>query len=61
MISILPLAKTTPVIPPHVNKSMNPIAKYKGVTILITPPAKVNIQLKIFIPVGIAIDIVAVE
>jgi hypothetical protein len=49
------LAKTTPVTPPTVNKKMNPNANSPGVRISIEPPHKVANQLKIFIPVGIAI------
>jgi len=53
------LAKIIPVRPPIVNKNKNPIAKYIGVRKSTTPPVIVAIQLKIFIPVGTAIIIVA--
>jgi hypothetical protein len=54
------LANTTPVSPPTVNKKMKPKAhKDEGVK-GIQLPWKVPIQLKILIPVGIAIIIVAV-
>lgn len=53
-------AKTTPVSPPTVNKKINPKAQrvegVKGIHL----PWKVPIHLKILIPVGIAIIIVAV-
>jgi hypothetical protein len=51
--------KTTPVNPPIVNKTKNPPTQYIGVFNLILPPHNVAIQLKIFIPVGTAIIIVA--
>jgi hypothetical protein len=51
--------KMIPVRPPRVNKKINPIAKSIGVTNLIDPPHIVAIQLKILIPVGTAIIIVA--
>lgn len=59
MISIEPLAKITPVNPPKVNKNRNPVAHIIGVVNFIFPPYIVAIQLKIFIPVGTAIIIVA--
>jgi len=58
-ISIPELAKTTPVTPPTVNKKMKPIANKPGVLKSIEPPHKVASQLKILIPVGIAIIMVA--
>ena len=55
-----PLAKTTPVNPPRVNKKINPAAKsIAGLLKSIDPPHIVAIQLKILIPVGTAIIIVA--
>jgi hypothetical protein len=53
------LAKITPVTPPIVNKNKKPIANNIGVPMLIIPPAIVVNQLKILIPVGTAIIIVA--
>jgi hypothetical protein len=53
------LDNTTPVNPPKVNKIKNPITKSIGVLIFIIPPHIVAIQLKILIPVGTAIIIVA--
>jgi len=53
------LAKTTPVIPPIVNKKINPIAKSIGTVNSITEPAIVAIQEKILTPVGTAIIKVA--
>jgi hypothetical protein len=58
-ISIPELARATPVTPPTVNKKMKPIAKSPGVLKSIDPPHNVASQLKILIPVGIAIIIVA--
>lgn len=57
--SILELAKTTPVSPPTVNKNIKPTANNMGISRIITPPHIVAIQLKIFIPVGTAMIIVA--
>ena len=54
-----PFANTIPVNPPKVNKNINPTAHNIGVVKLILPPYIVAIQLKIFIPVGTAIIIVA--
>lgn len=54
-----PLANSTPVIPPIVNKNTNPNANNIGVLYRILPPYNVPNQLKIFIPVGTAIIIVA--
>jgi len=58
-ISIPELDKIIPVRPPNVNRNMKPIAKSIGVAKTILPPNIVAIQLKIFIPVGTAIIIVA--
>lgn len=54
-----PFANSTPVNPPSVNKNTNPNANNIGVLNLILPPYIVPSQLKIFIPVGTAIIIVA--
>jgi len=51
--------KTIPVNPPKVNRIKKPITNNKGVFLTIWPPHNVAIQLKIFIPVGTAIIIVA--
>lgn len=59
MISIDELAKITPVNPPIVNKNTNPRAHNIGESNLIWDPDIVAIHLKILIPVGIAIIIVA--
>jgi hypothetical protein len=48
-----------PVKPPKVNKKIKPLANSIGVFNTIDPPNIVAIQLKIFIPVGTAIIIVA--
>jgi len=53
------LANTTPVTPPTVNKNKKPVAHIIGVLNVILPPYIVANQLKIFIPVGTAIIIVA--
>jgi len=58
-ISIPELARTTPVTPPTVNRKIKPRAKRPGVRKSIDPFHKVASQLKILIPVGIAIIIVA--
>jgi hypothetical protein len=58
-MSIPDCASTTPVTPPTVNKKMNPKAKRIGAFNSTVLPHKVASQLKIFIPVGIAITIVA--
>jgi len=42
-----------------VNKNKNPIAQIRGVLKVILPPYRVANQLKILIPVGTAIIIVA--
>jgi cellobiose-specific phosphotransferase system component IIC len=47
------------VTPPIVNKNRNPNTNSRGACNLITPPHNVAIQLKILIPVGTAIIIVA--
>lgn len=59
MISIDEFAKITPVSPPTVNKNTNPNAQSMGVSKEICAPAIVAIHLKILIPVGIAMIIVA--
>lgn len=59
MISIEELANIIPVNPPTVNKNTNPKAHKIGVLYLIFLPCKVANQLKILIPVGTAIIIVA--
>jgi len=53
------LAKITPVKPPTVNKNTNPKDHSMGVSKEMWAPAIVAIQLKILIPVGIAMIIVA--
>jgi hypothetical protein len=58
-ISTPELDKTIPVKPPNVNKKINPLANNIGVFNTIEPPNIVAIQLKILIPVGTAIIIVA--
>jgi hypothetical protein len=58
-ISIPEFDKTIPVKPPNVNKKMKPLAKSIGVFKTIEPPNIVATQLKILIPVGTAIIIVA--
>ena len=50
-----------PVSPPMVNRNKNPIIHNMGVSSRVVPAAIVAIQLNIFIPVGIAIIIVAAE
>jgi hypothetical protein len=47
------------VTPPTVNRNKNPNTNNTGVCNRIIPPHKVAIQLKILIPVGTAIIIVA--
>ena len=54
-MSIPEFAKTTPVTPPTVNKKINPNANKRGAFSSTELPHKVASQLKIFIPVGIAI------
>jgi hypothetical protein len=58
-ISIPEFDNTIPVNPPNVNRKINPLAKSIGVFRTIEPPNIVAIQLKILIPVGTAITIVA--
>lgn len=58
-ISSPELANIIPVRPPIVNKNINPIANNIGVLKKIDPSHIVAIQLKILIPVGTAIIIVA--
>ena len=58
-MSIDPLARTTPVNPPNVNRNKNPVAQIIGVVNFIFPPYIVASQLNILIPVGTAIIIVA--
>jgi hypothetical protein len=53
------LAKINPVKPPIVNKTKKPKANNIGTLKIKIPCHKVAIQLKTFIPVGIAITIVA--
>jgi hypothetical protein len=59
MISILEFDKIIPVKPPTVNKKMNPKDHNIGVSNKIKALPIVVTQLKILIPVGIAIIIVA--
>jgi hypothetical protein len=58
-ISIDELANTTPVNPPTVNKNTNPRAHSIDGELFILVPCRVASQLKILIPVGTAIIIVA--
>jgi len=58
-ISSPAFAKITPETPPMVNKKIKPTVNNKGVLKLIQPPQIVANQLKILIPVGTAITIVA--
>lgn len=58
-MSIDELARMIPVRPPIVNKKTNPNAHIIEESILMCDPDSVAIQLKILIPVGIAIIIVA--
>jgi hypothetical protein len=58
-MSIPELDKTIPVKPPKVNKKIKPLANNIGTVKTIRPPNIVAIQLKILIPVGTAIIIVA--
>jgi hypothetical protein len=53
------LASTTPVNPPTVNKNTNPRAHNNEGLYLSCVPCNVANQLKILIPVGTAITIVA--
>ena len=52
-------ARTIPVSPPMGNKKIKPIANNMGVLYCIEPPHMVAIQLKILIPVGTAMIMVA--
>lgn len=55
-----PLARTTPVSPPIVKRNRNPTAnRGAGLERSIAPPHIVASQLKILIPVGTAIILVA--
>jgi hypothetical protein len=58
-MSIPEFDKIIPVRPPKVNKKMKPLANNIGVVKTMVPPNIVAIQLKILIPVGTAIIIVA--
>jgi hypothetical protein len=53
------LARTTPVTPPTVNRKMKPIVKSIAGVRVKEPPHIVANQLKILIPVGTAMIIVA--
>jgi len=53
------LDKTIPVKPPKVNKKIKPLANSIGVFKTMLPPNIVAIQLKILIPVGTAMIMVA--
>jgi hypothetical protein len=52
-------ASTTPVTPPTVNKATNPKAKSIATEKVIFPPYSVANHLKILIPVGTAMTMVA--
>jgi hypothetical protein len=58
-MSIPEFDKTIPVRPPNVKRNIKPFAKSIGVFRTIRPPNIVAIQLKILIPVGTAMIIVA--
>ena len=58
-ISIGAIAKINPVKPPIVKTKIKPIAQSIGVSNVIEPRHIVATQLKIFTPVGTAINIVA--
>lgn len=58
-MSKVAFATITPVTPPNVNMQMNPKANHIASENRRKPPHKVAIQLNIFMPVGIAITIVA--
>jgi hypothetical protein len=58
-MSILELDSTIPVRPPNVNRKMNPIVHQMGGLKKIFDPKIVLNHLKILIPVGIAMIIVA--
>lgn len=59
MMSIDEFARITPVRPPTVNKKTNPSAHIIAESILIWDPEIVAIHLKILMPVGMAMIIVA--
>ena len=59
MISIDELASTTPVRPPTVNRKIKPKAQIREGLYVNWVPCSVAIHLKILIPVGTAIIIVA--
>ena len=56
---MLAFDSTIPVTPPSVNKKMNPTANSIGVFMVMDPPHMVAIQLKILMPVGTAMIMVA--
>lgn len=58
-ISIEEFDKIMPVIPPRVNKKINPRDHSIEISLIILPPFIVAIQLNTLIPVGIAITMVA--
>ena len=58
-MSIEEFERTIPVSPPIVNRKINPNAHSNGVSFLSSAPFTVAHQLKILIPVGTAITIVA--
>jgi hypothetical protein len=58
-MSIEEFARITPVIPPTVNRNTNPIAHSMGESYDVCEPDIVANHLKILIPVGIAIIMVA--
>lgn len=58
-ISTPALANIIPVTPPTVNKKIKPKLKIKGVLNRNEPPHIVANQLKVLIPVGIAMTMVA--
>jgi hypothetical protein len=58
-MSIPELDRMIPVKPPKVNKNINPLANNIGVVNTKSPANIVAIQLKILIPVGTAMIIVA--
>jgi hypothetical protein len=58
-ISIEEFAKIIPVTPPTVNIIKNPMVHSKGASKIEIEDIRVDIHLKILIPVGMAITIVA--
>jgi len=58
-MSIDEFTKTTPVRPPIVNRKMNPSAHWQAALYVIRVPYSVTSHLKILIPVGTAMIIVA--